>query len=303
MSLILNKLNKIFLLGLVILAVYITPSFLLHDANGYGNGMCLATCQAKLQAQAEAKLNENKTSTGNQINSTATDLESAKEFINQAKTINKNKATYISVILSKVCKHSPKCPTMKYLADTYDNSNKYLSGDFVFDNKTDEWKRTSPKYSNVFDLYKQSNNYLMIFIDPDDYTRLRTKTIIIEPELNEYFNRGQGDLKVKFDENTKSYQRIIREDFQISSCSIARMGWAGNGEKLFSNIIGHLYSGCTKDIGQNNTKIIQTKKTEFTDCGPQCQYQNWLKNATETAKKGFLINPNKTLVTNEVREQ
>ena len=298
MILILNNVNKVFLLGILILVIFITPSFLLHEADAE---QCLATCQARNKAKAEAILAANQTIT-EQINQTTGEPITTSDFINQAKEKTNNKAVYISVILSEVCKLSLKCPSMKYLADAYDNSNRYLSGDFV--NDTGEWKRTKPKYSNVFELYRQSNNYLMIFVDPDDYTRQRTKNIFIEPELYDYFNRGQGDLKVKSitaGNGTKIFERTIREDFQILSCHNARMGWSGNGDKLFSNIVAHLYSGCTRDIGQNNTKIITTKAVEHIDCGPQCQYLNWLKNATETAKKGFLINPNKTIVSNEVR--
>jgi len=294
-----NFTDKIILLGLVLIVIYLTPLFPLHEANAE---QCLATCQARNKARAEAILATNKTII-EQINQTTGEPISTSEFINQAKEKNNNKAVYISVILSEVCKLSLKCPSIKYLADSYDNSNRYLSGDFV--NNTGEWKRTNPKYTNVFELYRQSNNYLMIFVDPDDYTRQRSKNIFIEPELNEYFNRGQGDMQVKtktLGNGTKIFERTMREDFQISNCQVARMGWANNGEKLFSNIVAHFYSGCTRDIGQNNTKIIKTKATEFTDCGPQCQYLNWLKNATEQSKKGFLINPNKTISTNEVRE-
>ena len=299
MNLILNKCDKVFLTGLLILVIYLTPLFLLHEANAE---QCLATCQARNKAKAEAILSSNKTIT-ELINQTTGEPITTSEFINQAKQKNNNKAVYISVILSEVCKLSLNCPSMKYLADAYDNSNKYLSGDFT--NKTGEWKRTSPKYSNVFELYRQSNNYLMIFVDPDDYTRQRTKNIFIEVNMDQYLNRGKGDLKIKsitLNNGTKIFERVVREDFQIVDCQIARMGWSGNGDKLFSNIVAHFYSGCTRDIGQNNTKVIQTKAVIHDDCGPQCQYINWLKNATETAKKGFLINTNKTITTNEVRD-
>jgi len=298
----LNSLDKVFLLGILILVIYLTPLFPLHEVNGYGSGMCLATCQAKMAAKAKL-LQETNNTNPELINQTTGQPITTMEYINQAKETIKVNPVYISVILSEVCKLSAKCPTMKYLADMYDNSNRYLSGDFT--NDTGEWKRTKPIYPNVFELYRQSNNYLMIFVDPDDYTRQRSKNIFIEPELYNYFNRGEGDLKVKtitLGNGTKVFERTIREDFQISGCHNARMGWSGNGDKLFSNIIAHLYSGCTRDIGQNNTKIIKIKAIEFTDCGPQCKYLQWMKNATEQAKKGFLINPNKTITTNEVRD-
>lgn len=292
------------LIGVLITAFSLaTLAFPLHEADAYGNGMCQKTCQAKIKARAEAILNSNTTIIEQNKTNTQTDIESTSEFINQAKEKTNNKATYISVILSEVCKVSTKCPSMKYLADAYDNSNRYLSGDFI--NSTGEWKRTEPKYTNVFELYRQSNNYLMIFVDPDDYTRTRTKNIYIEPEIYDYFNRGDGDIKMKSvtsPNGTKVFERVVRQDFQISDgCNTARMGWAGNGEKLFANLVAYFYSGCTRDIGQNNTKIETKKATEFTDCGPSCQYQNWLKNATEQSKKGFLINPNKTISTNEVK--
>jgi len=301
--LILNKCDKVFLLGLLALIIYLTPSFLLHEANAYGNGMCLATCQAKLAARANLE-NTTTSPIPELIDPDTNKAITTEAYINQAKETIVAKPVYISVILSEVCKLSKKCPTEKYLADTYDNSNRYLSGDFT--NSSGEWKRTKPVYPNVFELYKQSNNYLVIFVDPDDYTRQRTKNIFIEPEFYDYFNRGQGDLKIKtvtLGNGTKIIERIMREDFQIDSCRNVRMGWSGNGDKLFSSIIAHLYSGCTRDIGQNNTKVIQTKTVIHNDCGPQCQYLQWMKNATEQAKKGFLVNPNKTITTNEVKEQ
>jgi len=298
--LILNKCDKVFLLGISVLVIILTPIFPLHEANG---DQCLATCQARNAAKADLIQKANNTKP-ELINQTTGLPITATEYINQAKeTINTN-PTYISVILSEVCKLSLKCPSMKYLADSYDNSNRYLSGDFT--NSSGEWKRTKPIYPNVFELYRQSNNYLIIFVDPDDYTRQRTKNIFIEPQFYDYFNRGQGDLKIKSitaNNGTKIFERTMREDFQISGCHNARMGWSGNGDKLFSSIVAHLYSGCTRDIGQNNTKVIQTKAVIHNDCGQQCQHLQWMKNATEQAKKGFLINPNKTLETNEVRDQ
>lgn len=300
MKLNLNNDNRIFLTGiLVVMMISIIGIFLINEADA---GMCLATCQAKIAARANQEQVTTQTEPES-LNQTTGQPLTTMEYISQAKETIQTKPTYISVILSEVCKLSLKCPTTKYLADSYDNSNKYLSGDFT--NKSGEWKRTKPVYPNVFELYRQSNNYLIIFVDPDDYTRSKTKNIFIEPEMYDYFNRGQGDLKVKtvtLGNGTKIFERIMRDDFQIVGCQTARMGWSGNGDKLFSNIVAHFYSGCSRDLGQNNTKIIQTKAVEHTDCGPQCQYLNWLKNAKEQSKQGFLINPNKTISTNEVRE-
>lgn len=265
--------------------------------------MCLATCQAKLAARANLE-NITADPIPELIDPLTNKTVTTEAYINQAKQTIQAKPVYISVILSEVCKISKKCPTEKYMADNYDNSNRYLSGDFT--NSSGEWKRTKPVYPNVFELYKQSNNYLIIFVDPDDYTRKRTKNIFIEPVLPDYYMRGKGDLKITTEvlgNWTKIFNRTVREDFQIVDCQIVRMGWSGNGDKLFSNIIAYLYSGCTRDIGQNNTKIVQTKAVIHNDCGPQCQFLQWQKNATETAKKGFLINPNKTISTNEVRDQ
>lgn len=299
MRLNLNNDNKVFLIGIIIiLVIYLTPLFPLHEADA---GMCLATCQARLAARAN--LEKATEPVIDLIDPLTNKTITTEAYIHQAKETITSKPVYISVILSEVCKLSKNCPTAKYLADTYDNSNRYLSGDFT--NKSGEWKRTKPVYPNVFELYRASNNHLMIFVDPDDYTRSRTKNIFIEPVLPEYFMRGQGDLKVTTEmlgNWTKVFNRTIREDFQISSCQNVRMGWTSNGDKLFSNIIAHLYSGCTKDIGQNNTRVIQTKAVIHDDCGPQCQYLQWQKNAIEQSKKGFLINPNKTISTNEVRE-
>lgn len=293
--------DKVFLVGILILAVYLTPLFLLHEANG---SMCLATCQAKVKARLEAEIKANGTITiPDQINQTTGEPITTIQYISQAKKETTYKSVFISVILSEVCKISNKCPSEKYLADNYDNSNRYLSGDFT--NKSGEWKRTKPVYPNVFEIYRNSNTHLIIFVDPDEYTRSRTKNIIIEPVFYDYFNRGLGDLKVKgieLNNGTKIFERTVREDFQIASCQTARMGWSGNGDKLFSNIVAHFYSDCTRNIGQNNTKVIQTKAVIHNDCGPNCQYQKWLLNATNKAKEGFLINPNKTIATNEVKD-
>jgi len=170
---------------------------------------------------------------------------------------------FISLRVSNACKHIDTCPNVKELADMYDNSNKYLSGDFYFDNKSDAWKRTSPKIPNVFELYKFIDMPWFLWVDPDDYTWDRSKQIIIEPSLR-YIKRS--DI---IDENRIRYEY---EGLSLKRCASAVIGWENNGSEILLDVLNHFYSNCREQVKYDPTIEIFMGTKVFEDCDQRCLY-------------------------------
>lgn len=171
---------------------------------------------------------------------------------------------FISLRVSNACKHISSCPNVKDLADKFDNSNRYLSGDFYFDNKTDAWKRTSPKIPNAFELYKfMDQTPWVLWVDPDDYTWDRSKQIIIEPSLH-YIDRSDtiDELRMRYE-----YQGLY-----LKPCARAVIGWENNGSAILLDVLKHFYSNCKEQVKYDPTIPIFMGTKIFEDCNQQCLY-------------------------------
>lgn len=136
-------------------------------------------------------------------------------YINKvyAETENNGK-TFVSIIVSKTCQRSDRCPSYKELADLFDNSNRYISGDFIFDNDTNSWKRGKPIFQNDFEIYKYGAIDVVTFVDPNDLTRQRSKLIYIESSMNVIIDRGNNmdrDLRLQYSELIKSQDNLESE--------------------------------------------------------------------------------------------
>ena len=129
-----------------------------------------------------------------------------------AETENNGK-TFVSIIISKTCQRSDTCPNYKQLADLFDNSNRYVSGDFIFDNSTNTWKRGKPIFQNDFEMYKYGAIDVITFVDPNELTRQRSKTIYIESSMSVIIDRGTG-----LDRSQKNqYSELNKEQDNLES--------------------------------------------------------------------------------------
>lgn len=238
--------NYIFLLPIfvILFTLWINVDF----AEGQ---MCGKTCTA-----AKAK-NMTVTEYREWLSGTSTSKNAAQTYINHFKNIN-----YISIRVSEACLISGTCPTYKELADLYDNSNRYLSGDFVYNNDTKTWKRESPKMTNAFEYYKFTNMPWIVWVNPDDYTWDRTKQIVIESELRYHDRRDVIENQI----------RIEYEGLNVDDCKTATIGWKNNGSEILLDLLNHFYSNCKEPLEFDPTVEIFMESKIFEDCDRECFY-------------------------------
>jgi len=179
---------------------------------------------------------------------------------------------FISIRVTQSCQRVDYCPSIKLLADMYDNSDKWYSGDFYKDEKTDMWKREPPQIFNVFETYKLRNGFnWMVFVEPDTYTWKNTKQITIHPHISIY--KKPGDEIV---------DRVILQykNMEYEPCAYANIGWLDKdtneivGEKLLLDVLNHFMSSCQEPIQYNPTIEVFLGSTIFEDCDKTCfQYK------------------------------
>lgn len=234
------------------------------------------------------------------------------------------KGIKISIILSDGCLVSLTCPNYKELADVYDNSDRFISGDFelvdsgkvrsVYEEipcegncsvestlqKVGEepimiWKRQKPLFAeNTVEWYEYNLIPVLSFVDPDDQTRIKSKQILIEPNLPTGFDRGMS----------LAYNQTLSfgQDRKIYGCSDAVMGWntvSGiSGDELLADTWEYFYNNCSTPVNflKETTYEKYYEPSHFTDCHLYCEYAKWITKAKELAKDYFLawIPPNIT---------
>ena len=177
---------------------------------------------------------------------------------------------FISLRLSTSCEDIDYCPNIKDLADKFDNSNRYLSGDFLFDNKTNKWVREKPKLPNVFEIYRYTDVPWVLWVNPDDYTWDRSKQITIEPHL--YYigkDRQIDDTRMRYE-----YQ-----DLWVQGCSKASIGWKNkhdnnetSGQGILLDVLNYFYSNCRERIVTDPTIEIFMGSDIFADCDKACLF-------------------------------
>src|SRR3990172_6992846 len=142
--------------GKVVLIVGIIGSFLIYMGinSGFffqeadGTYYCAKSCQAKLKEQEDR---------ANQTLNKPKNVEPCYGiYCNKPKPSEKDPAqtkiipttqssqviplgrNYIAIRISESCESIDYCPNIKDRSEKFDNSNRYLSGDFKFDNKTNK---------------------------------------------------------------------------------------------------------------------------------------------------------------------
>lgn len=230
---------------------------------------CAATCQKRLAEQKGSTNSETKTTTKTTTKSTEKQCygiycnkdNKEDDSITRYNNAIQNK-NFIAIKISEACQLSGTCPTYKELADTYDNSDRYLSGDFYFDESQQLWKRTNPPIRNVFEIYKFMNMPWVVFVAADDYTWDRSKKILIESQLHYTDNRDIIENQV----------RIEYKGLNIDGCKSATIGWMNNGSEILLDVLNHFYSNCKDPIKYDPRIEIFMNSTIFPDCDKNCFY-------------------------------
>ena len=175
---------------------------------------------------------------------------------------------YISIQISKSCQISGSCPTYKELADLYDNSDKYLSGDFYFNNATGLWEREEPPIFNSFEYYRFMNLPWLVFVDPDDYTWDRSKQIVIHSSLVYQDSRDIFENQIM----------IQYVGLKMDRCKSASIGWNNNGSEILIDVLNYFYKKCKGSLDYDPKVEIFINSTIFPDCDRQCfLYKDLLK--------------------------
>jgi len=167
---------------------------------------------------------------------------------------------YIAIQISKTCQISGTCPTYKELADLYDNSDKYLSGDFYLNNNTGLWEREEPPIYKSFEYYRFMNLPWIVFVDPDDYTWDRSKQIVIHSEL---LYQDRRDIF----ENQILIQYV---GLKMDGCKSASIGWTNQGEQILLDVLNYFYSKCKSHLDYDPRIETFINSTIFPDCDRLC---------------------------------
>ncbi len=214
------------------------------------------TIQEYLDAVKGGKISTSETKST--ATSTATGEISQKEILKAISAKN-----FISIRVSTSCKNIDYCPKIKDLADAFDNSNRYLSGDFYYDEAKKQWARSPPKVYNVFEMYKYIDGYnWQLWVEPDDYTWKRSKQIQIVPHLNYLDDRDIIEYRTRTE-----YKGLF-----LDECARAIIGWKDNGEKILLDVLNHFYSNCAEPVKYDPEVEIFLGSTIFTDCDKECFY-------------------------------
>jgi len=262
------SLGRIVVLSGIVIATllyFVLPGLLFQEAEG---AYCADTCQKRLAEQKgqTTKSTTSKATTSNEPkcygiycdkNNDKKDNDSVTKY--QKSITNRN---FISIQVSETCQLSGTCPTLKELADMYDNSDRYLSGDFSFNEETQMWERSKPQIYNVFELYKWMNLPWVVFVAPDDYTWDRSKQIIIESQLHYIDSKDQ----------IKDQVRIEYKGLSMESCKSATIGWVNNGSEILLDVLNHFYSNCKEPVHFDPKIEIFMNSTIFPECDRECFY-------------------------------
>jgi len=175
---------------------------------------------------------------------------------------------FIAIQISKSCQISGSCPTYKELAEMYDNSDKYLSGDFFFNNKTGLWEREEPPIFNSFEYYRFMNLPWLVFVDPDDYTWDRSKQIVIHSSL-------------VYQDSRDIFENQIMTQYvglKMDSCKSASIGWNNNGSEILIDVLNYFYKKCKGSLDYDPKVETFINSTIFPDCDRECFfYKDLLK--------------------------
>ena len=265
-------------------SIVLTTTIVLLGLWGYteyaDGAYCAATCQARLAGEEKAKTSESSTKKTEKscygIYCDREEKDDIEDQIQAYKDSLKNRI-FISIRVSEACQISDTCPSVKELADMYDNSNKFLSGDFNYDVVQGKWVRENPRAYNVFENYKFLDYGWVVFVDPDHYTWDRTKQIMIESQLHYVDRKDLIENQVR-----KEYRGL-----NVDGCSGATVGWKDGGMEILNDVLNHFYSGCKQQMEFDPTIEIFMNSTIFPECDRECFY--YLDQVKTNLKVDYLL--------------
>lgn len=194
----------------------------------------------------------------------------------------------ISLIRSDSC-IATNCITLKELIK-YDNSTQYISGKFVFDEKTGDYVRKKGM-NHSYDYYK-TQDATVIFVLPDEHTLMRTKKVIIQPSLSEFALESQKN-KRQVDSLT-DIRYTSSGMYANNSCTEITIGIR---QVSITDALQYLVNDCPNGQTPILNKIV-TNKTKVVHCGNDCQYKKFLKEAKIVAKEYQINKYNKKIFEN-----
>ncbi len=182
-------------------------------------------------------------------------------------------AQTIGITLSESCKRSTSCVSIEYLVDTFDNTNQFISGEFVYDDSGKMFRQKSP-FEYHWNWYYH-NHQTIIAVEPDAKWIPRLDThIVVEPSSFVYFH--PNDFKVKQLNKTSTYQyclawkngqcvksetgtvtekgdfaRVQRNNQYFDSCGFAR-----TSSDAILDTINFILSGCKNPEHEKSLEVI-----------------------------------------------
>jgi len=274
-----------YILGFIAIAVLLMFTFapaseLFQKAEG---GLCMKTCRemlAKLEAEKEEK----------------------------EKPVRDH--VYISIMLSESCILSNlNCPTYKWLADNFDNTDRYMFGDFIYNPNSNHWHRDKPIVDMAFHFYLQQHDKypIAIWVDPDSVTLAYPyqKIIWIEPRVLTYMSPnkhipgltdGTGMVIQNVTGASSSGRIASYHDIMIDGCSEATIGWYPEGKKALISVLDYFIEQCTGELDYPIKQFTPAPKWEMTECDSLSeQYKNtMLKNALNA--RSYVVGVNEAYI-------
>lgn len=133
------------------------------------------------------------------------------------------------------------CPTYKYLASKYDNTNQMMSGRFITTNGF--YHRAYPQTQLHFEMYPPSKKIIMV--DADANAIIHSQEITIVPPPFTYIDKTE-------EITSKNNTRNIYHDRAVTLCKQAKITFS---DYLLNDTIAYLQSGCTKTTFDNKSKV------------------------------------------------
>jgi|GEM_PF-6781475 len=226
-------------------------------------------------------------------------LENLEKFLKFNYTLKRD-GKRIGIALSKTCiillqnNYTTNCPRNEEIMSLYpDTSNQQISGSFI--KKDGIIQRGNPNVINHYKYYDYTKE-IMVWTDPPSDVREKFRMITIAPDVQEYFDRF--DMSVRNNTIYTFDTRIVAKD--CTTAIIDSDQWGA----LLGDTIYYMQNDCKEGFTNLNNTIVNQRKNSYIDITTSYKYQldKWFKEAKEKSKNAFLINPNKTLATNEIQK-
>ena len=267
-----------YILGFIAITVLLMFTFapaskIIQDAEG---GLCMKTCRDRLAAMEAQKAEEESPETD---------------------------PVYVSIMLSSSCllSQTTDCPTYKWLADNFDNSDREIFGDFIRDEETGMWMRDEPIVDQAYNYYLQLDKQFprIIWVDPDPITLQGhgQKVIWIEPEVLTYMDPPEHIVGLT-DTGSRVWNAtnisgsgviISYHDIFINGCSSATVGWYPEGKDALVAVLDYFMDQCTGELDYPLKQFHPAPTYTKNECDSiSQQYDNFWLMQTMNARENIM---------------